>query len=523
MFLTLTHAQMKADEDKRVADHARRLGVPEADLPKLPRKFWRLRGLYLIPEPRLLYQRLMKVYEMFSPLWDPLVGRPFLIEGHRSRWETEMWYVVNGFISDPPADANLPPMYVKGRVCKKTGFQFHECKRGSPRLEGSFLHTALVRKVTAMNASPEWLDAIVNEHDFRVVVKALRKRDLLPAGRHYDLQLLDMLYDLIPAAQREAILGKWVRTKYDPANPPQLRHGLHFGRESLQQAAAAAGPPAVATPAVGKGKCAHNCRCGASPSVILHAVRVWCCFVVLQLTRTGLVTVKCMPAAAAAPTGFSTAHEERFLGVGGISFNTTWEDILAIMNSVVASGKVKCDEVSKVALARQLLLSVDEAERLVEKKLQDEQVWALLRQRRYREFQQWLRKRVPEVAVGTLGVPHTAGAGAGGASASAAAAASPPQPLPLPRELFGAAVVAGSVDPRVALTLAPVGIPVAHSGEVRKRARDTARMRKVRAEDKAAAAAGNAAAAAAAAEERAGAAARMRELRAERQLKKRKR
>lgn len=166
------------------------------------------------------------------------------------------------------------PMYVKGRVCKKTGFQFHECKRGSPRLEGSFLHTALVRKVTAMNASPEWLDAIVNEHDFCVVVKALRKRDLLPAGRHYDLQLLDMLYDLIPAAQREAILGKWVRTKYDPANPPQLRHGLHFGRESLRRAAAAAEPPAVATPAVGKGKCAQNCRCGAPPSVILLAVHI---------------------------------------------------------------------------------------------------------------------------------------------------------------------------------------------------------------------------------------------------------
>lgn len=255
-------------EDDRVADHARALGVPEEDLKKLPRKFWRLRGLYIIPEPRLLYSRLMGVYKMFAPVWDPLTNRPFLIAGHKSRWETEMWYVVRGFISDPPADAGLPPMYVVARTCKKTGFVFHECKRGSTRLEGSFLHTALVRKVTAMNASPEWLDAIVNEHDFRVCVKALRKRELLPAGHHYDLQLLDMLFDLIPAAQRPEILGNWKRTKYDPSNPPRLRHGLHFGQKSLQQVAAGADQSALAVAAAGKNKCVVDCRCGASPSVI---------------------------------------------------------------------------------------------------------------------------------------------------------------------------------------------------------------------------------------------------------------
>lgn len=271
-------------EDERVTTHARALGVPEDHIFKLPRVFWRARGLYIIPEPRVLYQRLMAVYKMFAPLWDPLTNRPFLVGGHTKRWETEMWYVVRGFISDPPADAGLPPMYVTARTCKKTGFVFHECKRGSPRLEGSFLHTALVRKVTAMNASPEWLDVIVNEHDFRVVVKALRKRDLLPAGRHYDLQLLDMLHDLIPAAQRQAILGDWRRTKYDPANPPRLRHGLHFGRESLRQAAAA-GPSSSAVAAVAaKDKCSVDCCCGMAPSVILLIIYVWHCHGNTELT-----------------------------------------------------------------------------------------------------------------------------------------------------------------------------------------------------------------------------------------------
>lgn len=194
------------------------------------------------------------------------------------------------------------------------------------------------------------------------------------------------------------------------------------------------------------------------------------------------------------------------------------------MNSVVASGKVKCDEVSKVALARQLLLSVDEAERLVEKKLQDEQVWALLRQRRYREFQQWLRNRVPNVAVGTLGVPHTAGAGAS-ASDVGGSAASPPLRLPLPRELVGAAVVDGSVDPSVALDLcASTAIAVADSEEARAataRARNAARMRQIRAEGKAAEDAAAPAAVAAAVERRTATAARMRKLRAKKPGKKR--
>lgn len=192
------------------------------------------------------------------------------------------------------------------------------------------------------------------------------------------------------------------------------------------------------------------------------------------------------------PTGRTTAHEERFLGVAGISFNTTWEDIVAIMDSLVASGKLKCDDASRIALARSLLLSCDEAERLVEKKLQDERVWAMLRQRRYTEFQKWLRSRAPMIAVGMLGVPLTTvtgasgGAGAGGAGGSAV---SPPQPLPLPMELVGAAVTAGGVDPRVALTLAPASIPVSDTEEAEaaaKRARKAARRKQLRDERKAA-------------------------------------
>lgn len=189
------------------------------------------------------------------------------------------------------------------------------------------------------------------------------------------------------------------------------------------------------------------------------------------------------------------------------------------MDGIAASGKLKCDDSSRIALARNLLLMCDEAERLVEKKLQDERVWAMLRRRRYTEFQKWLRSRAPDIAVGKLGVPHTTGASTGagasgaGAGSAGSSVASPPRPLPLPRECVGAAVVDRSIDPRVVLTLAPAAIPPTDSQEAcaaAGRARDAARMKRLRDERRAAVIAEDPAALAAAAANRAATAARVR-------------
>lgn len=493
-------------ERERVLKHAKALGVKKDDMKKLPRKFFRLRARYLIPEPRVLYQRLQGVYKMFAPLWDPVTNRPFLVAGHKNKWATEMWYVRKGYVSDPPADAGVPPLYVKARTCAKTGFEFYECKRGSTRLEGSFLHTAFVRKAVAMNASPEWLDCIVNEHDFRVCVKALRKRELLPPGQHFDLQLLDILYDLIPPNQRSDVLGNWKRTIFDPADPPRLRHGLHFGRESLRAAAAAAKVPEAdsAMPAAS----ANNCKCPMSG---------------------------CVCGKSLVPTGRETVDNEHLLGASGVRVRASWEDIVTIMEQVIASGAIEATDITKIALSRGLMLMVDEAQRFVDKKLQDERVWAVLKARRHRELQSWLRRDRPSVRpAGTFGVASVAcGSGAGGSGVAAGEGPEVPSALALPRELMGAAVgVGGVIDASVALHLTPAGAsatPVvnseassAHEDEsrrARRAAEQQDRRKRLKAAADGGAEASDAARAAAAAKlqmQREQSAARMRKLRRKR-------
>ena len=47
-------------------------------------------------------ERLTLVYEFFKDLIDPATNRPFFCADHEKRYRTEMGYVLNGDLSDPP-------------------------------------------------------------------------------------------------------------------------------------------------------------------------------------------------------------------------------------------------------------------------------------------------------------------------------------------------------------------------------------------------------------------------------------
>lgn len=136
---------MLPGERERVTAHARATGMTEAEIAKLPRRYWRRRCRYMIPPPDVLYARLEAVYLFFRPLIDPIKSRPFFNHDHERRYKVEMAYVAAGLLSDAP-DKN---MYVAiGKL--KTGLVLYRCVRTSSALEGYHLH---LRQVSSCSSN----------------------------------------------------------------------------------------------------------------------------------------------------------------------------------------------------------------------------------------------------------------------------------------------------------------------------------------------------------------------------------
>ena len=112
-----------------------------------------------------LEKELTVVYELFKGLKDPETQQPFFRAGHARRFETEIGYVREGYLSDHPdfalrgAERFTPstraeetfPRYVPKKKLS-TGFIVYRCLRTSSQLEGYHLHLRETRKASALKA-----------------------------------------------------------------------------------------------------------------------------------------------------------------------------------------------------------------------------------------------------------------------------------------------------------------------------------------------------------------------------------
>ena len=95
-------------ERDRAKDHLRALGMSEADLCHISRRYMRDHCRYFVPEPAVLNRELTRVYEFWSNIIDPVSQRPFFNRDHVRRFKVEIKYVLGGYLSDPPPGT---PMY----------------------------------------------------------------------------------------------------------------------------------------------------------------------------------------------------------------------------------------------------------------------------------------------------------------------------------------------------------------------------------------------------------------------------
>ena len=296
---------------------------------------------------------MMDVFNFFSQLVCPKSGQRFFVAECYSKFCTQMWYVCRGYLSDPP---NVD-LYRPIRTCKKTGFVFHECLRGSLRLEGSFLHLRLATARASLGAaSPKWLDHIGNDHEFRQIVDSLRRRGRLPPRRHYDLAKLDLLVQLIPNVEhRQLVLGDWVPTKFDGAL--KLRHGNYYGQVAIKVAVAVA-------------------RQGDVP------------------IGTNPLPPSLLPMTAAA---------RAVLGNLQMRLRRETEDTQRIMAEVVRSGgEINADSIALRALRHQFLMMRESVALTAENIVLNQEALSLLGHRKYSELQKRLRLPVPAPAI----IPH---------------------------------------------------------------------------------------------------------------------
>eukprot|EP00947_MAST-08B_sp_MAST-8B-sp1_P005687 g5687.t1 len=174
------------------------------------------------------------------------------IDIRRHRFDTSMWYVKRGQLSDHPD----VPLYAPARVLAATSkdgtrtatLQVWYCFRSSSALEGYHLSLREARKASAASASPEWLEVITNDHDFRFCVRSLKRRGRLPKWfRHYNCALLDRMSLLIEklGMDQQKVLRDWVPTP--PMVPALLiRHGLYYALEAERAKKALAPHPTAA-------------------------------------------------------------------------------------------------------------------------------------------------------------------------------------------------------------------------------------------------------------------------------------
>ena len=218
-------------------DGAKKAEVARVDglISRVRRSYWRRRCRFTIPPPRVLARRLLLVYYFFRDMDDPETKRPFFSggigkHGHLSICRRMLAIVAKGELSDHPT----VPLYVGGF-----------CLRTQSGLEGYHQHLEDDVTKAGKAAGLEWTEAATNEFDFRWTVRALRARGLVPAWvRHYNLSLIDYLYDTAVALLGEVagpkVVRGWRRSKLMKA-PMLLRHGMSYGLEA-QRRAELAGP-----------------------------------------------------------------------------------------------------------------------------------------------------------------------------------------------------------------------------------------------------------------------------------------
>lgn len=99
-----------------------------------------------------------------------------------------------------------------------------------------------------MNAGVRWLGCIEQQHYWRVNIKALVARGRLPRVRHFNMQRLDVLYDLLRTPQHQAlVLPGWVRTDYCVSvSVVKPQHGSYYAQQVIRQQVAANVPAAAA-------------------------------------------------------------------------------------------------------------------------------------------------------------------------------------------------------------------------------------------------------------------------------------
>ena len=219
---------------------------------RVRRSYWRSHCRYTIPEPQRLARRLLLVYEFFKELDDPETQQPFFAPNHKSVVKKELEYVAAGHLSDHPTFE----LYVIRRVYK-TGYVQYRCLRSSSALEGYHQHLEHSISVCAKGASLRYTDLVMNEFNWRWIVRALRVARLLPQSlQHYHLALVDAVYDLgeklFGAGGGRRVVPGWRRSKLmAPPTYPLVRQGIYYGMQ-CQKRDGAAGEAAATSSAAAR-------------------------------------------------------------------------------------------------------------------------------------------------------------------------------------------------------------------------------------------------------------------------------
>ena len=203
-------------------DAQRKAEIARVDelISRVHRGYWRRHCRFTIAPPRPLARKLLLAYRYFCELDDPDTGRPFFSggrgkTGHRSICLRYLRLVAKGELSDHPTI----PLYVDDW-----------CLRTQSGLEGYHQHFEECVLSVCKHAGLRWTEAATNEFDWRWIVRALRKRGLVPKWvRHYNLALIDYVYDtavnLLGDVEGRKIVQDWRRSKL--ITTPLVRHGMY--------------------------------------------------------------------------------------------------------------------------------------------------------------------------------------------------------------------------------------------------------------------------------------------------------
>lgn len=185
--------KIMAGEYNRGKAHAKKLGMTDDDIKRLPRKFWRSKLRYACPFPEPIVKGFFDIYVFFRDLPNPEQPGSFtcLKTSAHDILVKEMWYVQKGLLSDRP---DIPVYLAIGKLT--TGFILHRCLRTASPLEGQHFHYRLAQHPAAKRASLKLIHARGIAFDFAWNVKAAVKARLMPDVGHFHLWYVDLLCDI---------------------------------------------------------------------------------------------------------------------------------------------------------------------------------------------------------------------------------------------------------------------------------------------------------------------------------------